>query len=56
MFGLDINCPRCKACTLKNDRTNLSKNKLMFTIFVMDAPPYVVHDYVDGVLLLPAPS
>jgi len=39
MYGLEINCPRCKASNLTNDRTNFSKNKLLFPIFVIDGPP-----------------
>ena len=39
MYGLDITCPRCKRCHLKNDRTNYSKNKILFPVFVMEGPP-----------------
>ncbi len=39
MYGLDITCPRCQQCPLKNDRTNFSKNKILFPVFVMEGPP-----------------
>jgi len=40
MYGLDnINCPCCKASSMENDRTNFSKNKILFPIFVMEGPP-----------------
>jgi len=38
MYGIDVACPRCKG-VLKNDRTNFSKNKILFPIFVMEGPP-----------------
>ena len=39
LYGLDIACPRCERGVLKNDRTNFSKNKILFPVFVMDGPP-----------------
>ena len=39
MHGLDITCPRCQRCCLKNDRTNYSKNKILFPIFGLDGAP-----------------
>jgi len=39
MFNLQIPCPSCKTTTLSNDRTNFSKNKILFPIFVLDGPP-----------------
>jgi hypothetical protein len=40
MFGLEITCPHCGMATLCKDRSNFSKNKLLFPIFVIDGPPY----------------
>jgi len=39
MMGVDVLCPSCKGCLLKNDRTNFSKNKLLHPIFGLDGPP-----------------
>jgi hypothetical protein len=39
MLGVDVVCPKCKQCHLKNDRTNFSKNKVLFPIFGLDGPP-----------------
>jgi len=40
MYGLDgVPCQRCNRGHLKNDRTNYSKNKILFPIFVMEGPP-----------------
>jgi len=39
MCGLDIACPRCKNGMLENDRTNFSKNKILFPVFCIDGPP-----------------
>ena len=38
MFGLDVPCQHCKA-PLQNDRTNFSKNKMLFPTFGLDGPP-----------------
>lgn len=40
MYDIDIVCRRCnQGVFLKNDRTNFSKNKILFPIFVIDGPP-----------------
>jgi len=39
MHGIDISCLRCGRADLKNDRTNFSKNKILFPIFEIDGPP-----------------
>ena len=39
MTGTDICCPHCNKHNLANDRTNFSKNKLLFPIFGIDGPP-----------------
>jgi len=39
IFGLKVQCPRCPTGTLQNDRTNFSKNKILFPIFDLDGPP-----------------
>ena len=40
MYGLqNVQCPHCRVGVLNNDRTNFSKNKLLFPIFVIDGPP-----------------
>jgi len=39
MFGLEVQCPRCPTGTLLNDRTNFSKNKILFPMFDLDGPP-----------------
>jgi len=38
-YQLDILCPTCNNGTLVNDRTNYSKNKILFPIFQLDGPP-----------------
>ena len=40
MFRLQLPCLRCNHGVLKNDRTNFSKNKILFPIFVIDGPPH----------------
>jgi len=39
LHGLDIKCPDCHGANLVNDRTNFSKNKLLFPIFGIEGPP-----------------
>ena len=39
MHGMPAPCSHCGHGTLQNDRTNFSKNKLLFFIFVIDGPP-----------------
>jgi len=39
MFGLEVQCPWCPTGALVNDRTNFSKNKMLFPIFDIDGPP-----------------
>ena len=39
MFGIDITCPQCNQGALVNDRTNFSKNKILFPIFGLEGPP-----------------
>jgi len=39
LFGLDMQCPGCDGAKLVNDRTNFSKNKLLFPAFGIDGPP-----------------
>ena len=39
LCGLDVKCPGCDGANLVNDRTNFSKNKLLFPIFEIDGPP-----------------
>jgi len=39
LFGLDTQCPGCDGAKLVNDRTNFSKNKLLFPVFGIDGPP-----------------
>jgi len=39
MYDLEIKCPHCRNGVLQNDRTNFSKNKLLFPMFVIDGPP-----------------
>jgi len=39
MFGLQLNCPRCEKGVLVDDRTNFSKNKILFPIFETEGPP-----------------
>jgi len=39
MCGLEITCPHCQNGVLLNDRTNFSKNKILFPIYVIDGPP-----------------
>jgi len=39
MFNLQTPCPSCKKTTLINDRTNFSKNKILFPTFDLDGPP-----------------
>jgi len=38
MYGLRITCRHCKQGVLRNDRTNFSKNKILFPIFGIDGP------------------
>jgi len=40
MFGLEVNCPRCPTGIFANDRTNFSKNKILFPIFDLEGPPH----------------
>ena len=37
--GIQIPCNCCRSGALQNDRTNFSKNKLLFPMFVVDGPP-----------------
>ena len=39
MYGIDVQCPHCHVGVLKNARTNFSKNRLLFPIFVVNGPP-----------------
>ena len=39
MYNLEIPCLRCNRGVLKNDRTNFSKNKILFPIFMLEGPP-----------------
>jgi len=39
MFGLEVNCTRCPTGILGNDRTNFSKNKILFPIFDLEGAP-----------------
>ena len=39
MHGLEMTCLRCKRGTLRNDRTNFSKNKMLFPTFMLEGPP-----------------
>ena len=39
MFGLKLNCDECNKGWLKNDRTNFSKNRILFPICDTDGPP-----------------
>ena len=39
MHGIDIPCYKCGKAVLANDRTNFSKNKILFPMFVIDGPP-----------------
>jgi len=39
LYGLEIDCPGCISGTLKNDRTNISKNKNVFPLFGISGPP-----------------
>ena len=39
LCGLDIQCPGCDRATLVNDRTNFSKNKLLFPAYKIDGAP-----------------
>jgi len=34
-----IRCPNCHSANLRNDRTNFSKNKVLFPIFTLEGPP-----------------
>ena len=38
MYGLDVNCPGCNG-HLINQRSNFSKNKILFPVFGLDGPP-----------------
>jgi hypothetical protein len=39
MYGIDITCPSCRDATMCKDRSNFSKNKILFPIFTIDGPP-----------------
>ena len=39
MYQLNIQCPRCDNGILINDRSNFSKNKILFPIFVAEGAP-----------------
>ena len=39
MFNIEVHCPRCPTGVLIIDRTNFSKNKILFPIFDIDGPP-----------------
>jgi len=39
MLGVEVNCPRCPARMLANDRTNFSKNEILFPVCDLDSPP-----------------
>jgi hypothetical protein len=39
MYGIDITCPSCGDATMCKDRSNFSKNKILFPIFTIDGPP-----------------
>jgi len=39
MYGIDVPCVKCGKAVLANDRTNFSKNKILFPTFVIDGPP-----------------
>ena len=39
MYGLDIPCTKCDRGVLKNDRTNFSKNRVLFPMFGLDGAP-----------------
>jgi len=39
MYGLKVTCPCCKQACLDKDRTNFSKNKILFPIFHLQGPP-----------------
>lgn len=39
MHGLDVTCPGCRRCNLTNDRTNFSKNKILFPTFGLEGSP-----------------
>ena len=39
LCGLDIACPGCGRGSLSNDRSNFSKNKVLFPMFNMEGPP-----------------
>jgi len=39
LYGLDIKCPGCQRANLLNDRTNYSKNKVLFPIFNLHGAP-----------------
>ena len=67
--ALGIKCPKCKDCTLKRDRTNLSKTKSLFPIFNLGGAPHyalvtnyycpeckVTHAGNDGALINMLPS
>ncbi len=39
MFNIEVHCPRCPTGVLIIDRTNFSKNKMLFPTFDIDGPP-----------------
>jgi hypothetical protein len=39
MFGVEIPCPCCGKAALSNDRTNFSKNRILFPIFTLAGAP-----------------
>jgi len=39
MHGLQVKCPGCKGAQLVKDRTNFSKNKVLFPTFHLNGPP-----------------
>ena len=67
--NIGLKCPKCKTCTLKRDRTNLSRSKSLFPIFNLGGAPHyalvtnyycpeckVTHAGNDGALLNMMPS
>jgi hypothetical protein len=39
MYDVDVQCPSCNQASLCNDRTNFSKNKLLFPIYTLQGAP-----------------